>query len=104
MKKENGKPTSQPQEAKTSAHSTSLHYSPQKHLSQYSSINKSQLQEQNLDKDTYYTDYKHKTREIVNIMNNFLSKEAIAAKKVNLPGDYYVLKKNFDLLFSIFKV
>ena len=103
-KKENGGLVTQTNDTKTNNQSLSLQYSPPKQISQYS-INKSQLgRSAGFDKDTYYTDYKRKTREIVSIMDTFLSKEANLAKKVHLPGEYYVLKKNFDLLLSTFKV
>lgn len=57
-----------------------------------------------LNKDTYYIDYKTKAQDVAQIMDSFVLKEGSSAKKTSLPGEYYVLKKNFDLLYDLFKV
>jgi len=70
--------------------------------------NESQLRDlsesKTLDRDTYFVEYKKRANEIARIMDEFLSKQNISSRRSNLPGEFYLLQKNFELLYGLFKV
>jgi len=69
--------------------------------------NESQLRDlsesKTLDRDTYFVEYKKRANEIARIMDEFLSKQNINSRRSNLPGEFYLLQKNFELLYGLFK-
>jgi len=69
--------------------------------------NESQLRDlsesKTLDRDTYFIEYKKRANEISRLMDDFLNKQS-SIRRGNLPGEFYLLQKNFELLYGLFKV
>jgi len=57
-----------------------------------------------VNKDNYYADYQQRARDLMKVIDNFMVAEIHTLKKDNLPGEYYVLRKHFDMLYRLFKV
>ena len=59
---------------------------------------------QTLNKDSYFADYNKKVKDILYVINNFMVTEIDTLKKDKLPAEYYHLRRNFDILYRVFKV
>ena len=57
-----------------------------------------------VNKDSYYLDYNQKVKETMSVIDNFMVSEIETLKKEKLPPEYYLLRKNFDILYRVFKV
>lgn len=55
-------------------------------------------------KEEHFTDYSVRAKDVMRLIENFMVTEINTLKKDNLPGEYYVLRKNFDILYRLFKV
>ena len=54
--------------------------------------------------DNYFLEYNDKVKEIMQALDNVTNYELSQANKTNLPAEYYLLKRNYDVLYSLFKV
>ena len=54
--------------------------------------------------DNYFLEYKEKVVEIMQALDNVTNYELSQANNSNLPPEYYLLKRNYDVLYSLFNV
>jgi hypothetical protein len=81
----------------------SQNMSPRVHFELSSNLAYAQADRQ-LDRESYYADYHQRAKDLIRLIENFMAAEISTLKRDNLPGEYYVLRKNFDILYRLFKV
>lgn len=73
-------------------------------VGEQSSIEGSRARSPPVNRDSYYVDYNQKVKETMGILDDFMVSEINTLKKEKLPAEYYLLRRNFDILYRIFKV
>lgn len=73
-------------------------------VGEQSSIEASRMRAPPVNRDSYYVDYNQKVKEVMGVLDDFMVSEINTLKKEKLPAEYYLLRRNFDILYRIFKV
>ena len=55
-------------------------------------------------RESYFADYNRKVKDVMGTIEDFMVAEINTLKKDKLPAEYYHLRRNFDILYRVFKV
>jgi len=55
-------------------------------------------------RESYFADYNRKVKDVMGTIEDFMVAEINTLKKDKLPAEYYQLRRNFDILYRVFKV